>query len=181
MRIWNPIEFLVEFVKAMSIWSGVQVLISVQEVLEWVFRSAWDAHLQHDLMEVNVELSSCSEMEKFRKVQFGKQQWQQHIMNWAAVIVLTYATLHQRCSHNGANSCNTSWVGQPQWCKLSWENICSFLPQHSINLANQFRWLCFGTDLINDIFFWERCFVNFDLDGLIHKDKNTSEAPLWQK
>ena len=57
-------------------------------------------------------------------------------------------------------------------------NICSFLPQHSNNLANQFRWLCFETDLINDIFFWDRCFANFDLDGLIHKDKNTSEAPL---
>ena len=56
-------------------------------------------------------------------------------------------------------------------------NICSFLPQHSNNLANQFRWRCFRTDMIN-IFFWIRCFANFDLDGLIHKDKNTSEAPL---
>jgi len=40
-------------------------------------------------------------------------------------------------------------------------NICSFLPDHSNNLANQFR-----------------CFANFDLDGLISSEKNTSEAPL---
>ena len=29
-------------------------------------------------------------------------------------------------------------------------NICSFLPDHSNNLANQFRWLCFRADVIND-------------------------------
>ena len=29
-------------------------------------------------------------------------------------------------------------------------NICSFLPDHSNNLANQFRWLCFRTDVISD-------------------------------
>jgi len=40
-------------------------------------------------------------------------------------------------------------------------NICSFLPDHSNNLANQFR-----------------CFANFDLDSLIPKDEKTSEAPL---
>merc|ERR1712203_1179450 len=40
-------------------------------------------------------------------------------------------------------------------------NLCSFLPDHSNNLANQFR-----------------CFANFDLDSLIPKDENTSEAPL---
>merc|ERR1712181_82992 len=40
-------------------------------------------------------------------------------------------------------------------------NICLFLPDHSNNLANQFR-----------------CFANFDLDGLISCDKKTSEAPL---
>ena len=28
-------------------------------------------------------------------------------------------------------------------------NICSFLPDHSNNLANQFRWLCFGKYMIN--------------------------------
>ena len=28
-------------------------------------------------------------------------------------------------------------------------NICSFLPEYSNNLANQFRCLCFGKDMIN--------------------------------
>ena len=57
-------------------------------------------------------------------------------------------------------------------------NICSFLPDHSNNLANQFRWLCFVKDRIDDFSFQLRCFANFDLDGLISSDKNTSEAPL---
>ena len=28
-------------------------------------------------------------------------------------------------------------------------HICYILPDHSNNLANQFRWLCFGKDMIN--------------------------------
>ena len=68
-----------------------------------------------------------------------------------------------RATHAVTMNTGLSMQEPPQGTKLSWENICSFLPQHSINLANQFRWLCFGTDLINDIFFWDRCFANFDL------------------